>query len=394
MILFLSQSVILGSQEWKACNLGLPALNIKTMAINNDLIIIGLANNGLFKSQDLCETWSAFPNNLIDKKINKLILNNSNIYVATNKFGMFYSSNLGDTWINIGLEDYDIYTILQDNNKLFSGGDGGIFRSNDNGNNWEDISEGLLSKDILKLNHIGDKVFAGSFATGFYTLNESETIWSQKNSGLEYLMIRDVSINDNDIYLATCDEKLTLKGSVYLSKDFGVTWECINSNMPYERTYCILSSDSSIYVGGVGKVFYSLDKGTNWFEISSGLPKAMISNLVRVDNYLFASLQNNGVYKLDISAVSVNDKNTNNNFEIFPNPANDFITISLGFINPTLQHGLGNDAQISIYNILGEKVMTESIHLMTGSHRMNISDLPKGMYFMKVGDNTARFVKM
>jgi hypothetical protein len=70
--------------------------------------------------------------------------------------------------------------------------------------------------------------------------------------------------------------------------------------------------------------------------------------------------------------------------QIIPNPAGDFITIAL---KPS------EGSEIQIYNTLGEKV----ISVGTGrdlSVRINISDLPKGIYFVKIGGETAKFVKM
>ncbi len=77
--------------------------------------------------------------------------------------------------------------------------------------------------------------------------------------------------------------------------------------------------------------------------------------------------------------------------DIYPNPAGDFITITISGINPTLKRGVD---ELSIYNTLGEKVMSESIHPMTSSHRMNIESLPKGIYFVHFGGQKAKFVKM
>jgi hypothetical protein len=78
--------------------------------------------------------------------------------------------------------------------------------------------------------------------------------------------------------------------------------------------------------------------------------------------------------------------------KIIPNPAGDFITVTLGTINPMLKHGVDETA-IYIYNILGEKVITVSARHAVPL-RMNITDLPKGVYFVKIGGETAKFVKM
>jgi alpha-tubulin suppressor-like RCC1 family protein len=71
--------------------------------------------------------------------------------------------------------------------------------------------------------------------------------------------------------------------------------------------------------------------------------------------------------------------------QIIPNPAGDFITITL---KPS------EGSEIQIYNTLGEKVLAEPIHPTTSSHRMDITDLPKGVYFVKIGGEAAKFVKM
>ncbi len=87
----------------------------------------------------------------------------------------------------------------------------------------------------------------------------------------------------------------------------------------------------------------------------------------------------------------VSESKSTVDLNISPNPAGDYITITLSGINPTLKPGVD---ELIIYNTLGEKVMTESIHPMTASHRMNIESLPRGIYFVKAGGETTKFVKM
>ncbi|MEI6088925.1 MAG: T9SS type A sorting domain-containing protein [bacterium] len=76
--------------------------------------------------------------------------------------------------------------------------------------------------------------------------------------------------------------------------------------------------------------------------------------------------------------------------KITPNPAGDFITIAL---KPSEGFEPSESSAIQIYNTLGEKVMTVE-QTPSSVQRINISDLPKGIYFVKVGGETAKFVKM
>jgi hypothetical protein len=79
---------------------------------------------------------------------------------------------------------------------------------------------------------------------------------------------------------------------------------------------------------------------------------------------------------------------------VSPNPAGDLITITMSDISPMLQHGVANESQILIYSTLGEKVMAVEMKNFSSLQRMNIESLPKGIYFVKIGGETTKFVKM
>ncbi|MEI6089009.1 MAG: T9SS type A sorting domain-containing protein [bacterium] len=76
--------------------------------------------------------------------------------------------------------------------------------------------------------------------------------------------------------------------------------------------------------------------------------------------------------------------------QIIPNPAGDFITVAL---KPSEGFEPSEGSAIQIYNTFGERVLSVG----TGrdlSVRINIAALPKGIYFVKIGCETAKFVKM
>jgi len=74
------------------------------------------------------------------------------------------------------------------------------------------------------------------------------------------------------------------------------------------------------------------------------------------------------------SIEKTSDKQT---FTAYPNPAKDNITVS--FAN-------GGAQQVVIYDILGSVKKKE---LVTSGSTISVSDLPKGVYIMKIeGDNS------
>ncbi|MCE9538020.1 MAG: T9SS type A sorting domain-containing protein [Bacteroidetes bacterium] len=77
-----------------------------------------------------------------------------------------------------------------------------------------------------------------------------------------------------------------------------------------------------------------------------------------------------------IALVGVNDiEEENNNFNIYPNPVNNKFTITITETGKTY-------LQLKIVNILGEMVYQSLIE--NQKSEINISDLPKGVYFVKL----------
>ena len=92
-------------------------------------------------------------------------------------------------------------------------------------------------------------------------------------------------------------------------------------------------------------------------------------------------------FTVEDNPASVSDDNS---FRvIYPNPAGDFITIQ-----PSEVLEISEGYKVQLFDLLGIEVMSESIHPMTQSHRMNIERLPAGVYYVKIGDKVEKFVKM
>ena len=109
-----------------------------------------------------------------------------------------------------------------------------------------------------------------------------------------------------------------------------------------------------------------------------------------------SSWSNSTSFTTGTGVVSIEDENIDKvlsytNIHIYPNPSNDYIEISIS--NKGLQPFAAID-NVKIFNMLGIEVMTESIHPMTTSYRMNIKILSAGIYYIKIGEKVEKFVKM
>ena len=93
------------------------------------------------------------------------------------------------------------------------------------------------------------------------------------------------------------------------------------------------------------------------------------------------------------SGTDVQEITSNNYLSLYPNPTSDFITITI----PELNNGLKpivTDDKVQIFDVLGIEVMSIGTELDQSQQRIDVSHLPAGVYFVKVGGMVDRFVKM
>ena len=94
------------------------------------------------------------------------------------------------------------------------------------------------------------------------------------------------------------------------------------------------------------------------------------------------SAYGNNLYLDDINIsnnVGLNDNVAAASLTVYPNPANDFATVSINSAS-------SDNAKVTIVNAIGEVVFSSSTWLNAGSNNLNIntSALNNGVYFIRV----------
>jgi len=86
-------------------------------------------------------------------------------------------------------------------------------------------------------------------------------------------------------------------------------------------------------------------------------------------------------------ATSVNELSLNNNINIYPNPSN-------GIFNISIEINKISNGSIDIFNSIGSKVYMKDLQNNTDlMHTVDLSTMPKGMYFVKIIVNEKSFTK-
>ena len=80
------------------------------------------------------------------------------------------------------------------------------------------------------------------------------------------------------------------------------------------------------------------------------------------------------------SILSTNTANYKSNVNIYPNPANDHITIDFGNLDNV------EGWNIKIINILGQEVLSQPMN----TDKIDVSELTKGIYIIKISDGMSQ----
>jgi photosystem II stability/assembly factor-like uncharacterized protein len=145
-------------------------------------------------------------------------------------------------------------------------------------------------------------------------------------------------------------------------------------------------------------VYQTTDGGENW-EWDPSFTTAefyeRISTVIMLDQNSAAALAMNtwrNIYRYSrfgVSSIDYNEVDFSSQFKIYPNPATEYITIQTSEVLETSEV-----SGVQIFNTFGECVMTVGAQLAVPLQRIDISHLPRGVYYLRIGNRTQMFVKV
>jgi hypothetical protein len=239
----------------------------------------------------------------------------------------------------------------------------------------------IYNKIEKSYNLIENELFESNQSPEFVFMNETKIILYNQF----YIILLDRATLSEISSIATVE--LGIPNSVYSylnSVDITAGNELILSITNYKDNkiyYSVIKTDINFNV--VWQTDFEKDCNLNSLTKVRTLQNGLIA---------FATVCNDSL-KLKIikdNTVGVSeDISLNAESMISPNPAADFIEINIGSkrFKPFVE-----SEDVQIYNILGVEVGQSS--LIDGNNRINISQLPAGVYYIKIGSRVEKFVKM
>jgi photosystem II stability/assembly factor-like uncharacterized protein len=148
----------------------------------------------------------------------------------------------------------------------------GVFRSNDRGNTWEAVNNGLTSTDIHTLCYDQDRLYAG-----------------------------------------------TMSGLVFFSTDMGANWTATSTTC-VENVYSVgLTTTGSVFASGAGGICRTTNNGSTWDMLDIGMPQLMIWSAVLI-------LDENTLISGSIGMGAIRSTNAGLNWhQVFPGPPDNII---------------------------------------------------------------------
>ena len=214
-----------------------------------------------------------------------------------------------------------------------------LMRSMNQGNDWEAISE-----DLTKGGKKGNVAYGtltsiseSPFQFGLiYTGSDDGYINITKDGGANWTRISNALPQDLWVsrVIASQHKKervyVTLNGYrwddfgayVYMSEDYGNTWQAISNNLPLSPVNVIKEdpeNENVLYLGTDNGAYVSFDKGASWEAFSKGLPNVAVHDLViqATAKDLLLGTHGRSIYKTNIEALQTNAVNSTEAIVLF-----------------------------------------------------------------------------
>lgn len=292
--------------------------------------------------------------------------------------GSFYSVNYvskwnGSTWSGLGGGTNNIvYALFTFNNELYAGGTftnaGGTAANRIakwNGTTWSAVSTGLNYTVYSFASYNSELYVGGEFSSFIVKLNcpSSSAIINPNSCNTysspsgNYTWTNSGTYSDTLTNVGGCDSVITIN----------LTINSVNNSATQNGATLTASANGSTYQW--------LDCNNSFAQINGATNQSFTATVN--GNYSVAVSQNGCTDTsicFSVTGVGINEINSVNNFQIFPNPASDNLTIQLS--------QLCDNCRIEILNLFGQLLLSETANEKTQT--LNINSLSEGVYLIQI----------
>ena len=256
--------------------------------IDHNNVYVGVMDTRALKSQDGGQNWQELPISAALGRFHYLSIDFSNSNIIYSNRGSdesvvtFRSIDYGETWQDITPEptcgSFSVPVAIhpQDSDILYTKSCQQLFKSVDQGSNWNVILECDLNY-ILINPHCPDTVYAFD-AYDFYASYDNGKTWREPVR-MPYKAYQGLisPVDKNTIYAAGWTTVLQGNGGVLKTTDGGLHWELFNHGLPEANVWSVaISHDNLKIYASSDSGLYVYDFTTSVSERNSSLPPDFI----------------------------------------------------------------------------------------------------------------------
>ncbi|MCF8406040.1 MAG: T9SS type A sorting domain-containing protein [Bacteroidales bacterium] len=266
-----------------------PADSLTIVAIGNE----SFSNAKVLITTDGGLSWQDISNGLpVGKPYNTATINNGVIYVTGGQLfggqvmGVYKSENYGSSWQNMSAAfpnkvANDILIHPDDDNIMYVATEGdGIYVTTDGGANWTYNTNGAgdngSARSLLFKPDNPDVVLAGFLSLGVCVTEDAGVSWESSTKGIASLSLNDIEIDPNNPDIVLAGFEAENSGGCYLKN--GEDWEVV-SGLPGTRfSQVSIGIDGTMYAWSNGPttvgqegVYKSTDGGTTWTNMGPNI---------------------------------------------------------------------------------------------------------------------------
>ena len=198
-----------------------------------------------------------------------------------------------------------------------------LMKSFNRGDSWEQISPDLsISANPAKKSTAAGMIAESKLQSGLlYVGTDHGAFWRSKNDGQDWAEYSDGIANQyirsicpsnfqtSRVYMAmTGLNQDDLTAYLYVSEDYGKTWQSITANLPNAPVNVILEDplqENILYAGTQHGVYISMNRGQSWELLGDDLPVVSVADLAiqEREKELVIATHGRGIYTFDLKVI-------------------------------------------------------------------------------------------
>ena len=260
-----------------------------------------------------------------------------------------------------------------------------------NGTTWQQYKSSVFAgANSMKIDNNGNKWFATSAGLVKYD-GSNWTVFNTSNSGLKFNTVNDLAIDKSgNMWLATGSPNETGDATTgRIAKFDGTNWTYynpFNDDMGSNFVYTIaVDPNGKIWAGTYsGLTVFDGAKWTNYTDSHTNSTDNLQAFSIAFDshgNKWFGTAC--GILEFNDLTASISSPHSQNEINIWPNPANSYVNIDLS--------GQNGNNEISVLDSKGSLVLKKTVS--SNNVQLNISNFQQGLYFIDVNTGSNRAIK-